>query len=338
MDYSVKEDLAERIFDGTKRLILPSKSNGYKSRFLQSSILLWFVILLLAFKMVTILVSINLPYNIFFADITKSALESFANQTRREMGLPVLIENEKLEQAAMLKAKNMVQNQYFSHTSPTGIEPWHWFSLAGYKYKYAGENLAIGFYDSEEVYNAWISSPSHAANILNPNYTEIGTAVLNGFGPNNTVVVVQEFASPAPLKALKPEEGGLDTNVADTKTDTDVNIDEQTPITEDSGRVLSRATESQNYIESPRSNGVNNLLSKLLNFILYDYDGLLRGIFYGLSLIMIGILLALIIFNFNISFRRELVLRAVLIMVLLSVATSLNKEMIISLIPHQVII
>ena len=124
---------------------MPSESNNYKSRFLQSNILLYCVVLLLALKIVTILVSINFPQNIFFADITKSALENFVNQTRQSAGLQPLSENEKLDQAAQLKAENMVQDQYFNHTSPSGVTPWFWFLQAGYNYKYAGENLAIGF-------------------------------------------------------------------------------------------------------------------------------------------------------------------------------------------------
>ena len=65
---------------------------------------------------------------------------------------------------------------------------------------------------------------------------------------------------------------------------------------------------------------------------------LLQDIIYGVSLVVIGILLTLIFFNFNINFKKELVFRAVLIVVLLSVATLLNKEIIISFIPHQILI
>lgn len=178
-----------------------------------------------------------------------------------------------------------------------------------------------------------MNSPSHRANIINPDYTEIGTAVLDGFGQNNTIVVVQEFGTQL-----------LGGKVAvQSKTNSAVKTDEPVPITNTqastaNGKVLSQITEPQNYIEFPTSTGVNNLSSKLLNFVLYNYDGLLQNIIYGTSLIVMGILLALIFFSFNINFRKELVFRAVLVVVLLSAATLLNKEMIISLIPHKVII
>ncbi len=333
-------------------------------KIIQNNILMYFVVLLLVFKIATIAISINFPQNIFFADITKIALENFANQTRQSMGLKPLTENQKLNQAAQLKAENMVQKQYFNHTSPSGVTPWFWFLKAGYNYKYAGENLAIGFFESEEVYNAWLNSPSHKANIVNPNYTEVGTAVMNGFGQNNTIVVVQEFASPLPAK-VPAKNNNSKPAVTPSKTQTTVKTTEPTPtsnsqtsVNADSEKVLSQSTESQISIESPNINAINNLSSKLLNSVLYDYDKLLQNIIYGVSLIVIGILLTLIFFNtsfypvklpegqisvepklFNgVNFKKEFVFRAVLIVVLLSAATLINKEIIISFIPHQIII
>jgi len=328
MDYSAKEDIIEFIFEKINNLIVPSENNNYKSRFLQSNLLLYCVVLLLFLKIGATLISINLPQNIFFADITKSALENFVNQTRQSIGLPTLTENQKLDQAAKLKAENMVQDQYFNHISPSGVSPWFWFLKAGYNYKYAGENLAVGFYDSQEVYDAWLNSPSHKANIVNPNYTEVGTAVMSGFGQNNTIVVVQEFGSQLPVKTTQFK----------TSPSAKTNEPIPTPNANPNEEVLSQSTESKNYIESPSLNSINNLSSRLFNFVLYDYDRLLQNIIYGVSLIVIGILLTLIFFNFNFDVKKELVFRAILIIALLSVATLLNKEIIISFIPHQIII
>jgi hypothetical protein len=345
MDYSLKEEMIELFFEKIKSLILPSENNNYKSRFLQSNFLLYCVVLLLALKIFTILVSINIPQNIFFADITRSALENFVNQTRQSIGLQPLSENVKLDQAAQLKAENMVQGGYFSHTSPSGITPWAWFLKAGYSYKYAGENLAIGFYDSQEVYNAWLNSPSHKANIVNPNYTQVGTAVLTGFGQNNSIVVVQEFASPLPVKTTAAKNGNSKQVAVTPKANTPAATEQsvpagnvQTAITSTNEEVLSQTTEAQSAIEPAIKSGTNNLSAKILNSISYNYDRLLQNIIYGVSLIVIGILLTLIFFNFNITFKRQLVLRSVLIIVILSAATLLNRETIISLIPHQIII
>lgn len=342
MDYSAKEDTIEYIFEKIKHLILPSESNNYKSRFLQSNILLYCVVLLLTLKIIAILVSINIPQNIFFADITKSALENFVNQTRESVGLQPLSENEKLDQAAQLKAENMLQDQYFDHTSPSGISPWFWFLQAGYSYKYAGENLAIGFYDSKEVYDAWLNSPSHKANILDPNYKEIGTYILDGFGQNNTIVVVQEFGSQLPVKTTAINNNPKPVAVQPAANTTIKNVEPAPAANAQNAntneKVLSQATESQNSIEPANKTSANNLPSKIMNSILYNYDGLLRDITYGVSLVVIGILLTLIFLNFNINFKKELVLRTILIVAILSVSALLNREIIVSLIPHQILI
>ena len=374
MDYSLEEEAVEHLFEKVKRFILPSEENNYKSRFLQSNFLLYCVVLLLALRITATLVSINFPKNIFFADITKFALENSVNQTRQAIGLQSLTENDKLDQAAQAKAENMVKNNYFDHNSPSGITPWFWFSQAGYNYKYAGENLAIGFYDSEEVYQAWLNSPSHKANIENPNYTEVGTAVLSGFGQNNSIVVVQEFASPAPAKIVVAKNNNIKAPVvavakptvkstpppsivkthpvpnvitsgpAATTQTTVVNNQKQQsnnqPVAyNNGGEVLSKSTVSQDSLSSSGTNSsINNLPSKLLNSIIYNYNDILKSAVYGVSLIVIGILLTLIFLNLNTNFKRELVYRAVIIVVLLLAATAVNKDLIISLIPHQVLI
>jgi uncharacterized protein YkwD len=348
MNYSLEEEIIERFFEKIKSLIFPSESNNYKSRFLQSNTLLYVVVLLLALRIVTVLVSINIPQNIFFADITKLALENSVNQTRESVGLQPLTENSELDQAAQMKAENMVQDDYFDHVSPSGVTPWSWFLKAGYNYQYAGENLAIGFYDSQEVYNAWLNSPSHKANIVNPNYTQVGTAVLSGFGPNNSIVVVQEFGSLLPAKIIVAKSNNLKPAAAPSNTGTTAKAAQtvkpapvaaaQTPAASVSEKVLSQSTEAQSAIESANKAGVNTLPSKIINSISYNYSGLLQDIIYGVSLIVIGIMLTLIFFNFNINFKKQLVFRAVLIIAILSLATLINKEMIISFIPHQIII
>lgn len=103
-----------------------------------------------------------------------------------------------LDRAATLKAEDMARGQYFSHYSPNGVTPWHWFDEVGYFYAYAGENLAIHFSDSGEVVDAWMNSPTHKANIVNGNYTEIGVGTAKGMYQGfDTVFVVQLFGTPA---------------------------------------------------------------------------------------------------------------------------------------------
>jgi hypothetical protein len=295
---------------------------NYLLKILQSRFLLYCAVCLLVLKIFAIVAYVNFPSNIFFADITKTALVELVNQTRQGEGLQTLTENQKLDQAAQLKAEDMVQKQYFSHTSPEGVTPWYWFSKIGYNYKYAGENLAIGFFDSKEVYNAWLDSSSHKANLLNSNYKEVGTAVLNGFGQNNAVVVVQFFGSQQPAKIESPASENnasapINNTTEEKKTDAVVVPESEMPVNTTGEKVLAQT------VESPA-------------FTLYDYNSVLQDIIYGFLLLAIGALMFVIFLN--IPVKRQLILRSALIIILLSFAALLNKEAIISIIPHQIII
>jgi|GEM_PF-2801776 len=60
-----------------------------------------------------------------FADVATQDLLSLINEQRQKNGLSVLAENTKLDQAAYLKAQDMVKNNYFAHYSPQGVSPWY---------------------------------------------------------------------------------------------------------------------------------------------------------------------------------------------------------------------
>ncbi|MCX6724696.1 MAG: CAP domain-containing protein, partial [Candidatus Shapirobacteria bacterium] len=119
------------------------------------------------------------------------------NQKRAENGLTPLALNGKLNEVAQRKAGDMFAFNYWAHVSPSGRSPWSFFQEVGYKYLYAGENLARDFMNSEAVVEAWMNSPSHRDNLLNPNYKEIGLSVVNGtLNGVETTLVVQMFGTP----------------------------------------------------------------------------------------------------------------------------------------------
>jgi len=317
-------------------MVNPMKKEEFSTilnNFLKSRVLLGFVIFVFVLKVSTSLVFVNFPNNIFFADITKSTLVNLLNQARQSSGLNSLTENQKLDQAAQLKAEDMVNNGYFSHTSPAGTTPWHWFSQAGYNYKYAGENLAIGFYDSKEVYTAWLNSPSHKENMVNPNYTEVGTAVLSGFGNNNAIVVVQLFGS---QKTIKP----VTTN--STVNNTKPTVTNTTPESQPKNEVINineeKVLSSSIILEADKKNAVNDLYSRFLNFALYNYDTFLQYIIYALLIIMAGTFTYILSFNFNKEINNGLVLRSLILIAILFSSVLISKDFIISILPHQVII
>ncbi len=132
---------------------------------------------------------------------------SDTNKVRADAGLAPVSANSALDLAASEKLNDMLANSYFAHVSPQGITPWSWFTKAGYKYSYAGENLALGFSDPNSTVQAWMNSPSHRENLLNKNYTEIGVASapanIDGI---NGILVVQMFGRPSVLAvAIKPQ-------------------------------------------------------------------------------------------------------------------------------------
>jgi hypothetical protein len=127
------------------------------------------------------------------------------NAARVQNGLPSLQVSPLLERVAQEKVNDMVANNYFAHTSPAGVTPWHWFETVGYSFTYAGENLAVDFSDSQDVTNAWLNSPEHRANILDTNFTQVGIAIATGtFEGQQAVFVAEEFGAPSPVAAAEP--------------------------------------------------------------------------------------------------------------------------------------
>jgi uncharacterized YkwD family protein len=103
-----------------------------------------------------------------------SQVLTLVNAERSKAGLKPLTMNATLTKSAQAKSQDMHDKHYFDHTSPTYGSPFDQMTKFGYKYSYAGENIAMGQKTPKEVMDAWMNSAGHRANILNSNYTEIG--------------------------------------------------------------------------------------------------------------------------------------------------------------------
>ena len=136
------------------------------------------------------------PGRRFLSAVLPALVVDLTNVDRtNERKLPLQI-NPLLTKAAQLKAEDMAKRSYFSHEGPGGETPWSWLDEVGYQYVYAGENLALNFYDSNEVNRAWLNSPKHRDNILAKNFTDIGVGIANGkFREQNSIFIVQFFGS-----------------------------------------------------------------------------------------------------------------------------------------------
>ncbi len=163
----------------------------------KKTILMIFLMVFIVEGLLVLKVFQVIPYERLLARIMPDLLIDLTNKERSSLDLGYLLVNPALQEAASLKAKDMAKKGYFDHTSPDGISPWHWFEEVGYKFSFAGENLAVNFIDSNVLHQAWLDSPSHRNNILNENFTEIGIGTAEGFYKGrNAVFVVQLFGRP----------------------------------------------------------------------------------------------------------------------------------------------
>lgn len=346
----------ETIILKLKLIFIPCEENKYRPKFLESKFLYYYAISLLILKISIIPFLICLPKSVFFADITKTSLVELANQTRASFGLQPLNINPLLEEAAYLKLKDMFEKDYFSHISPDGITPWYWFQNAGYNYKFAGENLAIGFLDSEEVHRAWLNSSSHRDIILNPNYSEIGIAVLTSeFQGRKVPIVVQHFGAPQPQIKIMEEETAppekVETTIEKPVEEPEVESVPESPAEKELSPAEKPAeTEAVVQAQPIQSKEVlaafkgvedrNNLSFRTLSFLASDYYNLLQKVIY-LSLIFITISLFITVFfdlfiyrAFEIQYK-DIVLKAVCFSVLFAVLLLIDKSIMIQIIPHE---
>lgn len=101
------------------------------------------------------------------------------NSIRQKNGLQPLSVNWELSRVARYKSQDMLDNGYFSHTSPTYGSPFQMIKAFGLSYRSAGENIAKGYASPQAVVNGWMNSSGHRANILSASYTQIGVGYVS---------------------------------------------------------------------------------------------------------------------------------------------------------------
>jgi uncharacterized protein YkwD len=137
----------------------------------------------------------------YSTEMSVNELLTVTNDYRSRHGSNPLTNHNYLNDAAQAKAIDMANNNYWSHNTPSGEEPWLFITNANYLYLNAGENLAYGFATSRETIAGWINSPTHRENMLDNNYTEVGFGFINSedyVGNGRQTIVVAMYAKPAP--------------------------------------------------------------------------------------------------------------------------------------------
>lgn len=108
----------------------------------------------------------------------EQALLELVNKARADAGVGPLQFDMELMKVARLKAKDMVENNYFSHQSPTYGSPFDMMRQFGISFKTAGENIA-GNSTVEGAFKAWMNSEGHKKNILNGNFNYTGIGIVD---------------------------------------------------------------------------------------------------------------------------------------------------------------
>lgn len=137
------------------------------------------------------------------SDITVENITYLLNKERIYNGLSPFSVDTDLGHAAKNKSKDMLNRNYFEHYA-YGLTPWDFINNAGYKYLYAGENLAMDFQTSEGMVNSWMNSPLHRKNILSEDFEDIGIGIVKGVyidggQEKETVIVSNMFGRKKPV-------------------------------------------------------------------------------------------------------------------------------------------
>jgi uncharacterized protein YkwD len=166
-------------------------------------------------------------------DALNAAILCLVNGERTDAGLATLNHVSQLDQSANGMCQRMITEHFFSHETPDGktvvdrVEPTGYIPKSGDWV--VGENLAWGsgaLSTPQAIVNGWMNSPGHRANILAPDYKDIGLAACNGSPladhPGGTVYVNNFGAkSGADVNAtLPPESGSAASNSGDNAGDT----------------------------------------------------------------------------------------------------------------------
>jgi uncharacterized protein YkwD len=193
-----------------KDFFFASQSNNYKPQALHAKRIIFYILAALIVKAIVVVSLLSFPMDAWLTqDVAleqSKKIIALTNQIRTKLGLKTLAENQVLDQAAGIKAQDMLEKQYFAHVSPENRSLAYWLSIAKYAFFTAGENLAMGFSDANDVVNAWTQSKTHYANIIDPDFTQIGVGMVTGkYKGFDTTFVTQMFGTPKTVTQPKPK-------------------------------------------------------------------------------------------------------------------------------------
>lgn len=167
-----------------RHAFVPHEGNRHHAHVLRPHRALFWSFFGIAIKCIAVLYALLLPAEVFvMPDVLSEAsgrVLSVMNDIRAHKELPAFVEDSRLQNSALAKSMDMAGQGYFAHTSPQGFSLAYWLKKERYPYTVAGENLAIGFTDADEVVTAWKESHTHYANIIDPEFVDAGVGMAGG--------------------------------------------------------------------------------------------------------------------------------------------------------------
>lgn len=179
-----------------RRYFIPHAENGYHPHLLHTKRIIFYSILGCAMKGVVVLAAIAVPLRAYMSpDILAEQRAEVVRLTNALRTEPLAVDA-RLDRSATRKASDMAVGRYFAHVGPNGEQLRTYLRDAKYPFRVAGENLAMGFASARDAVAMWRESPTHRANLLDPEFEDIGVAVVPGeFNSIPTVYITQHFGS-----------------------------------------------------------------------------------------------------------------------------------------------
>lgn len=326
-----------------KNYLIPHEGNSYKPHLLREKAITGLFVLGFILFCTSLGSSYILNKTDFGAAVLPAVLVDLTNEHRIENGQKILQVSPVLESAALMKAKDMAENHYFAHTSPSGVTPWQWFIKAGYNFIYAGENLAVDFDESLDVENAWIASPTHHANLISSKFDEVGIATYQGFYEGRpTTFVVQLFGKPAKAKQVLP----IVEKITPEKKASTLAASATPTVKGESAVVFEEESEpapvllidepkfavAQNIAEVEAVQSIQNPMTKYATFgerLLVKQAKYVQYAYLALMILVYLVLLCTIVVEFRIQHPKNIAL-GVLLLCFLGVLAYLNSSFVLS--------
>lgn len=116
--------------------------------------------------------------------VFETELLRLVNDHRLMAGLAPLIPATRLGDAARAHARHMIDHRFFAHAAPEGLTPSERLTLANVDWSSVGENIAAGYSTPQAVFEAWLASPEHRANMESDRFTYAGVGYSQDAAPD----------------------------------------------------------------------------------------------------------------------------------------------------------